>query len=329
MYFSSLFKASYWSYENGTFPEIITSIRFFRYLILVVAVLVNVAFVTLLERKILGYSQLRKGPNKVRIIGLAQPFNDAIKLFSKELIFPSSSNYLQYFISPVCGLLIVLFTLSLFPFKEYTVSISLSIIFIYIILSINVYPVLISGWASNRKYALLGALRAVAQTVSYEVSLALILIFYLVLRSTLNLLILSSINSIWIKLALFPPMAGIWLISCLAETNRTPFDFAEGESELVSGFNVEYGRLGFALIFMAEYARIIIIGLVFSLIFVAEGVRRMTIYFTITALVSIWIWIRATFPRYRYDKLMNLAWKAYLPLSLLTLRLSVFLLLTL
>ena len=252
-------------------PKIIVVTRLLRYLILVVAILVNVAFVTLLERKILGYSQLRKGPNKVSIIGLAQPFNDAIKLFSKELVFPTRSNYAQYFLSPICGLLIVLVTFSLFPFKEFTLSLRLSIIFLYIILRINVYPVLISGWASNSKYALLGALRSVAQTVSYEVRLALILIFYLVLSSTLNIMVLAHINIFWYKVFIFLPISGIWLVSCLAETNRTPFDFAEGESELVSGFNIEYGRLGFALIFMAEYARIIIISLVFSLLFLSVG----------------------------------------------------------
>merc|ERR1719320_1294829 len=154
-------------------------LRFIRYIILVICTLVNVAFVTLLERKILGYSQLRKGPNKVRIIGVAQPFNDAIKLFSKELVIPNDANLSQYFLAPIRGLSIVVVTFSVFPFKESTISIRLSIIFIYIIMSMNVYPVLISGWSSNRKYALLGSLRSVAQTVSYEVRLALILIFYL------------------------------------------------------------------------------------------------------------------------------------------------------
>lgn len=297
----------------------IIMIRVLRYLILVVAILINVAFVTLLERKILGYSQLRKGPNKVLVTGLVQPFNDAIKLFSKELVFPSSSNYTQYFISPLFGLIIVILTFSLFPFKEYSISITLSIIFIYMILRINVYPVLLSGWASNSKYALLGALRSVAQTVSYEVRLALILIFYLGLGATLRLLTLSTINIFWSKVFLFTPLVGIWLVSCLAETNRTPFDFAEGESELVSGFNIEYGGLGFALIFMAEYARIIMIRLIFSLIFISSGTRKLRLYFNVTVLTSVWVWVRTTFPRYRYDKLINLAWKVYLPVVFFTL----------
>nr|ATN95400.1 NADH dehydrogenase subunit 1 [Calanus finmarchicus] len=300
---------------------VVTSLS--SYLILVVAILVNVAFVTLLERKILGYSQLRKGPNKVSVVGLAQPFNDAIKLFSKELVFPSSSNYAQYFMSPICGLLIVLVTFGLFPFKEFTTSMSLSVIFLYMMLSMNVYPVLISGWASNSKYALLGALRSVAQTVSYEVSLALILMFYLILSGTLNLSLLASMNLFWYKMFMFIPMSGIWLVSCLAETNRTPFDFAEGESELVSGFNIEYGSLGFALIFMAEYASIIMMSLIFSLLFLSEGVNSLFMYLFITSLISVWVWVRTTFPRYRYDKLMNLAWKVYLPVTLSTLCLSV------
>ena len=225
--------------------------------------------------------------------------------------------------SPICGLLIVLVTFGLFPFKEFTTSIRLSVIFLYIMLSINVYPVLISGWASNSKYALLGALRSVAQTVSYEVSLALILMFYLILSGTLNLRLLASINLFWYKMFMFIPISGIWLVSCLAETNRTPFDFAEGESELVSGFNIEYGSLGFALIFMAEYASIIIIRLIFSLLFLSEGVNRLFMYLFITSLISVWVWVRTTFPRYRYDKLMNLAWKVYLPVTLSTLCLSV------
>jgi len=298
-------------------------LTFISYIILVICTLVNVAFVTLLERKILGYRQLRKGPNKVRIIGVAQPFNDAIKLFSKELVFPNDANIGQYFLAPFCGLFIVLITFSVFPLKESSISMRLSVIFIYIIIRINVYPVLISGWSSNSKYALLGSLRSVAQTVSYEVRLALMLIFYLTMSFCLSLKIISYLNRFWIKWIIFSPIVGIWLISCLAETNRTPFDFAEGESELVSGFNIEYGRLGFALIFIAEYARIIFISYIFSLIFISQA-RRIILYISISIIVSVWIWFRTTFPRYRYDKLINLAWKVYLPIVifLLALRLT-------
>jgi len=178
-------------------------------LILIILILINVAFVTLFERKILGYRQIRKGPNKVSVIGIMQPFNDAIKLFTKELVFPNLSNALQYFISPILGLIIVLIRFFLFPFKEINFSIRISVLFIYIILRINVYPVLFSGWASNRKYALLGRLRSVAQTVSYEVRLALILIFYLTISISLNLNIMISINYYWYKFFLFIPIIGI------------------------------------------------------------------------------------------------------------------------
>jgi len=240
------------------------------------------------------------------------------------LVFPNLSNVFQYFISPMLGLIIVLISFFLFPFKEIRFSVSISVLFIYIILRINVYPVLFSGWASNRKYALLGRLRSVAQTVSYEVRLALILIFYLTIRISLNLNVMISINYYWYKFFLFIPIIGIWLISCIAETNRTPFDFAEGESELVSGFNIEYGRVGFALIFIAEYASIIFIRVIFSLIFFSNSTNNLYFYLLITFLVMIWIWVRTTFPRYRYDKLINLAWKIYLPITLFLLSFRLF-----
>jgi len=186
----------------------------------------------------------------------------------------------------------------------------------YIIIRINIYPVLIPGWASNRKYVLIGALRAVAQTVFYEVYLPFILTFYLCLIGRIRIILIIIRNSIWNKIIILTPMVGIWLISCLAETNRTPFDFAEGESELVSGFNIEYGRLGFALIFIAEYARIFLIGLIFSFIFITSNCITVWTYFFSTLLVRFWVWVRTTFPRYRYDKLIALAWKIYLPLTL-------------
>lgn len=281
----------------------------------------------MLERKILGYSQIRKGPNKVRVLGLFQPFNDAIKLFSKEIVLPNKSNRIYFYMSPVLGLIIVLLVFFSFPFFEINFSLSLSIVFIYIILSINVYPVLFSGWASNSKYALLGRLRSIAQTVSYEVSLALILIFYLTFCTSLRIFKIIKINIFFIKPLLFLPIVAIWLISCVAETNRTPFDFAEGESELVSGFNIEYGRVIFALIFIAEYASIIFIRIIFSLFFFSSSSNRMALYFFATLTIFFWIWIRTTLPRYRYDKLINLAWKVYLPIVLIIIiyRLIIFL----
>merc|ERR1711992_12284 len=184
-------------------------LRLLNYIILLVPILVNVAFITLLERKILGYSQLRKGPNKVRIIGIAQPFNDAIKLFTKEIVYPKLSNIFQYLISPFCGLIIVLITCILIPFKEIILPSRITIIFLYIIMRMNIYPVLISGWASNRKYALIGALRAVAQTVSYEVRLALILLFYLCLCGSIRIIICIVNNTLWTKLLIFLPLVGI------------------------------------------------------------------------------------------------------------------------
>ena len=277
------------------------------------------AFITLFERKILGYSQIRKGPNKVSYIGLLQPFNDAIKLFSKEVVLPNLSNNFKFFISPILRLILVLITFYSFPFYEINFSLRLSIIFIYIILRINIYPLLFSGWSSNRKYALLGRLRSVAQTISYEVRLALILIFYIIFCFSLSILILFKINFFFFKILFFLPITGIWLISCIAETNRTPFDFAEGESELVSGFNIEYGRVIFALIFISEYARIIFMSIMFRIFFLSYRTNSILIYFYSTLIIIIWIWVRTTLPRYRYDKLINLAWKIYLPIVLLIL----------
>ena len=286
---------------------------------MIICILINVAFITLLERKILGYSQIRKGPNKVRIIGLLQPFNDAIKLFSKEVIIPRISNNIQFFIAPMLALVIVLIVFFSFPFFEINISLSISLIFVYIILRINVYPVLFSGWSSNRKYALLGRLRSVAQTISYEVRLALMLMFYLSISSSLRIFVIIKLNFFWLKIFIFLPIVGIWLISCIAETNRTPFDFAEGESELVSGFNIEYGRVMFALIFIAEYASIIFIRVVFSIFFISFKRNGFSLYIFSTVIIRVWIWVRTTLPRYRYDKLINLAWKIYLPIVLIIL----------
>lgn len=175
---------------------------------------------------------------------------------------------------------------------------------------------MISGWASNRNYASIGALRGVAQTVSYEVRFALVILFFLLTGETLSLTLLSSQNTSWVKLLLFIPMVMLWLIISLAETNRTPFDFAEGESELVSGFNIEYGRVGFALIFMAEYARIYFISRIMTLVFFRSSTYSLRFVVISTRVVFVWVWVRTTLPRYRYDMLINLAWCRFLPITL-------------
>lgn len=280
-------------------------------------VLVNVAFITLLERKILGYSQLRKGPNKVRLAGVLQPFNDAIKLFRKENTIPGASNKLIFLLRPAIAISLSLLVFLVFPANEKIISTRISMLFIYTVLSINVYPTLVSGWRSNRKYAAVGALRAVAQTISYEVRLAIIFLFYIVISANIDFYFLRASKKFFPLLFIFIPLVGMWLISCLAETNRTPFDFAEGESELVSGFNVEYGAVGFALIFIAEYARIFFISVFFVFFFVSLPGGKILAGFIITGLVAVWIWVRTTLPRYRYDLLINLTWKFYLPVALM------------
>ena len=222
----------------------------------------------------------------------------------------------MFIFAPVLALIITLRVFIIVPIKEQSFSIRFGLVAVYIILRLNIYPTLLSGWASNSKYALIGALRRVAQTVSYEVSLALIFLFYFMLTRSFSLTLSSSLNSLWIKEFIFMPLMGIWLISCLAETNRTPFDFAEGESELVSGFNIEYGRVGFAVIFMAEYGRILFMRFFFSYMFFARSSLSVTLYLVTGAVVFFWVWARTTFPRYRYDKLIALTWKLFLPMSL-------------
>nr|QHZ87452.1 NADH dehydrogenase subunit 1 [Anotogaster sieboldii] len=285
-------------------------------LILFICVLVSVAFLTLLERKVLGYIQIRKGPNKVGYCGVIQPFSDAIKLFTKEQTFPVTSNYLPYYFSPIFSLFISLIIWMIMPVYWGLYSFNLGLLFFLCCTSMGVYTVMIAGWASNSVYALLGGLRAVAQTISYEVSLALILMSFIFLAGGYNLgLFMMYQNILWFMFISFPLML-IWFASCLAETNRTPFDFAEGESELVSGFNIEYSSGGFALIFMAEYASILFMSMLFVIMFL--GADFFSFFFIVKlVLVSfLFIWIRGTLPRYRYDKLMYLAWKSFLPISL-------------
>nr|AVN68045.1 NADH dehydrogenase subunit 1 [Ectobiidae sp. BB] len=284
--------------------------------ILLICVMVGVAFLTLLERKVLGYIHIRKGPNKVGFIGILQPFSDAIKLFTKEQTFPLMSNYLSYYFAPVFSLFLSLLIWLIMPYFSGLYSFELGLLFFLSCTSLGVYTVMIAGWSSNSNYSLLGGLRAVAQTISYEVSLALILLSFVFLVGSYNLFIFNSFqNYIWFIFITFP-LALVWFTSCLAETNRTPFDFAEGESELVSGFNVEYSSGGFALIFLAEYASILFMSMLFCVLFLGSDVSSLFFYLKLSFLSFLFIWVRGTLPRFRYDKLMYLAWKSFLPLSL-------------
>nr|YP_009002567.1 NADH dehydrogenase subunit 1 [Cherax cairnsensis]CDL72657.1 NADH dehydrogenase subunit 1 [Cherax cairnsensis] len=287
------------------------------YLMLMVCVLVGVAFVTLLERKILGYIQIRKGPNKLGILGLLQPFSDAVKLFTKEQSIPMMSNFLPYYLSPVFSLFIALILWSVIPYELGLVSFDMSMLFFLCCLSLGVYPLMAAGWSSNCKYSLLGSLRAVAQTISYEVSLALILLSYIFLTGSFSFseLELYQEGGLWF-FWLTIPLSVVWLGSCLAEMNRTPFDFAEGESELVSGFNTEYSSGGFVLIFMAEYVSILFMSGVSTLLFLGGSVFSLSFYIKLVMMSFMFIWVRGTLPRLRYDKLMYMAWKSFLPLSL-------------
>nr|UFX54103.1 NADH dehydrogenase subunit 1 [Cryptotis gracilis] len=292
-------------------------------LTMIVPVLLAVAFLTLIERKVLGYMQLRKGPNVVGPYGLLQPIADAVKLFTKEPLKPLTSSISMFIMAPILALTLALTMWIPLPMPYPLININLGVLFMLAVSSLSVYSILWSGWASNSKYALIGALRAVAQTISYEVTLAIILLSILLMSGsfTLSNLIITQEYS-WLFLSSWP-LAMMWYISTLAETNRAPFDLTEGESELVSGFNVEYAAGPFALFFLAEYANIIMMNALTTTLFFGafhsmHFPELYSINFTMKALLltTSFLWIRASYPRFRYDQLMHLLWKNFLPLTL-------------
>nr|YP_010535856.1 NADH dehydrogenase subunit 1 [Spinolyprops cribricollis]UYB79068.1 NADH dehydrogenase subunit 1 [Spinolyprops cribricollis] len=293
-----------------------------EFLVVFLTVLVGVAFLTLLERKVLGYIQIRKGPNKVGFLGILQPFGDAIKLFSKEQTFPYMSNMNIYYICPIFSLMISLFMWIILPLFSGGVSFCLSLLFFLVVSSLGVYSIMMAGWSSNSNYSLLGSLRSVAQTISYEVSMSIILLSFMYYIGGFNLLMFFDYQKfIWMLLYSLP-LVFMLFISCLAETNRTPFDFAEGESELVSGFNVEYSSGGFALIFMAEYSSILFMSFIVSMVSLGGNINSYFFIMKVVLLSFLFLWVRGTLPRFRYDKLMSLTWKSFLPCSLIFLGFS-------
>nr|ALY11315.1 NADH dehydrogenase subunit 1 [Obrium sp. NS-2015] len=286
------------------------------WLIFLLCVLVGVAFLTLMERKVLGYIQDRKGPNKLGALGLAQPFSDAIKLFCKEQNYSYMSNFNIYYLAPVASLFCALLIWLCIPFLTVFLNFDLSMLFFLAISSLGVYTVMLAGWSSNSNYSLLGSLRSIAQTISYEVSLSLILMSFFFLILSVNLIDFVKYQEYTWLFFLALPLCMMWFVSSLAETNRTPFDFAEGESELVSGFNVEYSGGLFALLFLAEYSNILFMSVLFCILFLGGNIVSWGFFMKISLVSFLWIWVRGTLPRFRYDKLMYMAWKSYLPVSL-------------
>jgi NADH-quinone oxidoreductase subunit H len=299
-----------------------------KILIIIVLLLISVAYFTLLERKILGSTQRRKGPNVIGLFGLLQPLADGLKLFVKEIILPSNSDLIVFVFAPIITFILSLMSWSVIPFWEGNVGadIQIGVLYIFAISSLSIYGIITSGWSSNSKYSFLGALRSTAQMISYEVSIGFILICVVVCAGSFNITeIILSQKELWFCVPLFPIFI-MFFISALAETNRHPFDLPEAEAELVSGYNVEYSAMGFALFFLGEYANILLMSSLVSILFlggwfpVLNFLNFIPSFFWFSLKICFFIYFfvlfRAILPRYRYDQLMILGWKIFLPFSL-------------
>lgn len=299
-----------------------------KIVLIVVPLLIGLAYLTLAERKTLAAMQLRKGPNVVGVYGLLQPLADGVKLFSKETILPTHANVGIFIIAPVLGLILALISWAVVPYGGTAVlsDVNISVLYLFAVGGISVYSILMAGWGSNSKYSFFGAIRAAAQMISYEVCIGLIMLTTVVCAGSLNLTeLVEAQRDVWFVVPLFPG-AAMFFVGALAETNRAPFDHAEAESELVSGFNTEYSAMTFALFFLAEYAHIIQMSLITALLFFggwlpiipfSEGYipEYINLGIKTTFFTFAFIWVRASFPRMRFDTLMQLMWKSYLPLS--------------
>ena len=300
-------------------------------LAILVPLLLAVAYLTYAERKVIGAMQLRKGPNVVGPFGLLQPFADAVKLLFKETILPAGANRVVFIAAPMLTFILAMIGWAVIPFDKGWVlaNLNVGILYLFAISSLGVYGVIMAGWASNSKYPFLGALRSAAQMVSYEVSMGFVIITVLICVGSLNLTdIVLAQKNVWFCIPLLP-MFVVFFVSSLAETNRAPFDLPEGESELVAGFFVEYSSMTFALFFLGEYANMMLMGGMTTILFLGGWLPPFDVapfnwipgvfWFAgkVALLMFVFLWVRATFPRYRYDQLMRLGWKVFLPFSLL------------
>ena len=305
-----------------------------KILIIIVPLLIAVAYFTLAERKILGAIQRRRGPNYIGVYGLLQPLSDGLKLLVKETIVPSNSNKFIFIISPIITFTISLMGWAIIPYDKYSVlsEINIGVLYLFAISSLGVYGIIMSGWSSNSKYAFLGALRSAAQMVSYEVSIGFIIVTIVVCCGSFNLqTIIECQKNVWFVVPFFPLFL-MFFTSALAETNRHPFDLPEAEAELVSGYNVEYSAMGFALFSLGEYANMLLMSSFNAILFFGGWLPPLQILnfipgafwfgLKVCFFVILFVWMRAALPRYRYDQLMNLGWKAFLPLSLTYLMLT-------
>ena len=299
-------------------------------LAMLVPVLVSVAYLTLAERKVMAAMQMRRGPNVVGPFGLLQPFADALKMLMKETIVPTGANRLLFLVAPLLTMTLAMIAWAVIPVAEgwAIADINVGILYLFAISSLGVYGIVIAGWASNSKYAFLGAMRSAAQMVSYEVSMGFVIVTVLLCAGSLNLTdIVMAQERVWFFIPLFP-MFIVFFISILAETNRAPFDLPEGESEIVGGFHVEYGAMTFGLFFLGEYANMILMSAMTAILFLGGWLSPIPfapftwvpgpiwLILKIGLVLFMFVWVRATFPRYRYDQLMRLGWKVFLPLSL-------------
>nr|ALO64766.1 NADH dehydrogenase subunit 1 [Andrena bicolor] len=289
----------------------------FNFIIMILLMMIGMAFLTLFERKILGYIQDRKGPTKVGFMGLLQPFSDVVKLFNKEFFYIDKMNLYLYYFSVILILMLSMMIWLIYPFFFNLFSMKVGILFLLSVLSMGVYPIMIGGWASNSNYSMLGAIRSISQSVSYEVSLFLMMFSVILLIESYSLLELYKFQYYIKFIFILIPIYLMFLISLLIELNRTPFDLVEGESELVSGFNTEYFSGSFALIFMAEYLSIIFMSFLVSMMFLnfyLPGVKFLIVWLYHIFFI---IWIRGVMPRIRYDELMYMCWKKFLSYALI------------